>query len=518
MATTGVFTLITNTGIQDKMIMQTDQLHNYLQHLSRNKLSELRQYYPGLTDQEISQKDKSWMPSIELIEKSHILFVSNTFKPYVSIAKEYSKTISYGGIPNLGQSFSMRLPIVGDFICDGVIHLRLTGLEALNVNDRVKYVDYLGHRILKNTVFKSQNMEIDSYGPDEYNAHYQHFIKIDRREAYLRSIGQELPIQCYLTHNVDLDNHKELKHILDGPQTYKSKHGDIDIWMPLLFWFTDPKQSLPNFILPSMQSEIEFTLASETDILAIAGIGQVAGAYIVPKISKCDMYMNHLYILPEVLKLYHSRFSLQLIRVHRRHNVTLTVPRGDVLLHNLKWPVEMMNIGFRPKVNLLYPNRWHKYTHIDRKIIQFLVAVSDDDLLTNNPIAQSSGAEYFKEYHVVSSVGLRSMDIEIFPSLPPDFYNNYVPYTYAGQKMTSPALGWLMFNFNLTPGEFQPSGYLNTSQKRELYLNYVSDNTLVNNVITPIIRVDNPVDLIVLATCLNFILYEGGSMMLKFST
>ena len=76
-------------------------------------------------------------------------------------------------------------------------------------------------------------------------------------------------------------------------------------------------------------------------------------------------------------------------------------------------------------------------------------------------------------------------------------------------------LGWYMMNFNFMPGQYQPSGHLNVSRARELDLVYTSAlNSSYQNIISP----TNPVDLIVLADCINFILYKNKAMTLRFST
>ena len=121
----GVFTLITNNGIQDKLIMATDKLMDHITHISKARLANLRLKYPNLKDNDIVKKDYDWMPTLPSIEKSHIVFVNSTFKPYVSIAHEYSKTLPRGGRAILGQSFNFTMPVYGEFINDAVVHIRL---------------------------------------------------------------------------------------------------------------------------------------------------------------------------------------------------------------------------------------------------------------------------------------------------------------------------------------------------------------------------------------------------------
>ena len=67
-------------------------------------------------------------------------------------------------------------------------------------------------------------------------------------------------------------------------------------------------------------------------------------------------------------------------------------------------------------------------------------------------------------------------------------------------------MGWFMIPFNTLTGEYQPSGHLNVSKTRELYVKYIGDY----------ISASNPTDFIALADCINFLVIKDGSAVLKF--
>ncbi len=509
MSTGGVFTLITNTGVQDKLIMQTELLNKSLSNLKKDMMEKYKLCGGNATQHEFLSSI-SWMPSIQSIEKTHIVFVSNTFKPYVSMAKQYSRTEVYGGAPKLGNIFSFRFPQVGDFVNDAVVYVKMSGLRAQSSQDKVRYIDFLAHRMMKNVAFKVQNNEIDSYTADNYNANYQHRIMVDKRESYLRCIGQETPNAGFLTSDPSTDEVRHYRAFGDGAQTYKNEQPEIEMWIPLLFWFKDIKQSLPNFILPRDQTTIEITLESEDKLISI-GNGGGSGNYSVPVITECALYANHIFVLPAMLAVYIGKYSMQLIRVHKTHAATLTKAEGEVKLDKLKFAIECLYVGFRPKVNLLNSQTWYRNTHITQ--VNMPIAI-----VTAGNVVKQNVATYYNEKQVLASVGLQAYGIDIFPMMPPSFFNNYIPFRYGDHTITSPSLGWLMFNFNFNPGEFQPSGYFNSTLSREFYLKYLSANTVVSGTAVPIIRSDNPVDLIVLADAINFIMYENNTMRLKYTT
>jgi hypothetical protein len=508
MSVGGVFQLISNNGIQDRLIMATDQLMENVRDISRKKIDQLRIMNPDKSDQEISAMDEAWMPTLRAIEKTHIMFVNNSFKPFVAMAHEYSRTPPRQGKAVLGGTFSFTLPIIGEFVNDMVMYVKLTGLSSVSALDKVRYVEFLGHRLTKQVKFKVQNHVLDSYTTDDQNAYYQYKVPLHKETGYLRNIGQEVPKTGYLTADPTVDEVRSYRQYGDGPQTFKQTQLDVEMWIPILFWFKDIQNSLPNFLLPMNQTDVEVTFEAENNLVAFANYGG-GGNYNVPIVDTCYLYINHIFLLPEINRIFITRFGFQLIRVHLQHVQEVNTSEGSVHLHQLKWPIESLYVAFRPKANLASSGKWHRSAHIvDQQVREVVV--------TGVAVIQINNAVYYDEQHVVQSLGLRAHDVTIYPNLRPEFYNNYLPSQYGEHIKTPRDLGWYMFNFAHTPGEQQPSGHFNSSTARELYLDYVSAIDSVLN--QPIIRDTNPCDLIVIADCLNFLLIHKNQAVLKFST
>jgi hypothetical protein len=511
MSVGGVFTIINNKGIQDKLIMATDHLMERIQKISEKRLTVLRNKYPGISDVEIMKKDLDWMPSISQIDKKHTVFVHATYKPFVAIAHEYSKTMPRGGEAVLGQSFNFTMPVYGEFVNDAVLYIKLDGFKAKSSLDKVRYIEMLGHRICKNIKFKLNQLELDSYTSDRYSIYWQYKLPQHKESGYLRNIGQEIPKEGFLTADPTVDEIREYRYFGDGPQTFKTIQPALELWIPLLFWFKDIQTALPNFLFPYGQTDIEIELEKEEQLVAYANYSGSTGViYNPPVVKECSLYMNHLFILPQVALIFRSRFSFQLVRVTRTHKVfNLSKSEDAVLLQQLKWPIESMFVAFRPAANLPYSQRWHRNTIITQKTVKEAVVTGVATVSINNAV-------YFDEQHVISKLGLKVNDVTIYPDLPPTFYNNYLPMRYGHQLKTPKNLGWYMINFNLNPGEYQPSGHFNSSQGREMYLHYTS--AIDTNTNQTHIRPDNVIDLIVVADCINFLLCSNKSAVLRFST
>lgn len=508
----GVFQLITNDGIQDKLIMATDKLRERIKEIGCKKLKELRQLYPGKTDQQLLQMDTGWMPSLTAIEKTHIVFINSSFKPFVAMAFEYSKTMPTGGsAPKLGNLMSFTLPVYGEFVNDAVVYVKLDNFQAVLPADKVRYVEMIGHRIFKKTSFKLAQCELDSYTPEKYNIHWQYKVPVGKEDGWLRNIGQEVPKQGFLTADPTNDEVREYRWFGDGPQTFRSVQPALELWIPLLFWFKDIQTALPNFLFPQGQTNIDIDLESEANLVAYANYSNTQNAvYTPPTIVDCALYVNHIFLLPELHKIFVAKFGFQLIRVTKAVNeIPLQTSSGGVLLQAIKWPVESLFIAFRPVANYSNSQRWHRNTIITQKSVKEAVVTGVATIQVNNAL-------YYEETPVVSSLELRAHDIVIHPKLPPAFYNSYIPTRFGANIKTPRDLGWYLMNFNANPGDYQPSGHFNISRERELNLYY--ESAIDPNTYQPYIRIDNPIKLIVVAECLNFLLVQNNSAILRFAT
>lgn len=583
----GVFKLITSSGPQDKIIYAQEFLKERI-------LRNIKEKNPKITTNDLLtlpndgylNVDGSVLPSLNEIERSHNTFINNTYKPCVPIASEYIK-VSHNA-PKFGDTLEYMLPQVGQFINDTVVHVRIKGLSAKNPKDRVRYVAMLGHKLFQNVQFTVNSTNIiDEYTSDDYNSYYQFEVPDSKKTGWLRNIGQEIPNLGYITSDPSYDMHREYRWIGDGNQTLKYKHDTIDLFIPLLFWFREVKNSLPSCIIPWGQTQIKVKLAEINEIVGFADYGG-GGAYNDPKIEFCDLYINNLFTLPEIFNIFSKKFLFTIIRVHRHHKEPLKVNSGNqqkILLNNLKWPTESLYFSFKPRANLALTQYWYKNCKLVEKSFKVPVVAKDESLTTTGNIISASigkailpGAlsavdgfynnydfiitggsgynsdditknryiittyngtskeitidswsgvipnssttfelftpqlainlvSYYKELPVVDNISLESSGIEIFKFNSEMFFNSYLSSKY--KNMNTPEDRGLYFlNFNTHPLISQPSGSLNVSINRELYLNFTSNE----------ISKDYPVDLIVLARAINFLLVDAGSLTLKFST
>lgn len=367
--------------------------------------------------------------------------------------------------------------------------------------------------------------------------------------------------------------------VLDGAQTPKVATTAQDFWVPLWFYCCqDPRVAIPSVSIPYGQRFITLDLAPKTDLVteepnlyvrvmrdtgyaAATGSGTAAlgapaevtnrvstyvrwnrfGTVADITVNKLELYINNIYLLPEVHDIYIKKIGFTLVRVYRRQKQTVNKASSDeLLLSNIKYAVEYLFIGIRPTWNVNSNNRrrdveWHRFTKFmelehDRFDYAELskgifathaVTSATGGNLTSAPVAGDAlpGAvsimgQVYKDKH---SVPVRTIDtlqvqahgIDLYGAWDWQLYNAYLPFTFGGQNIRTPSdPGALMVNFALFPRTYQPSGHLNVSRARELYAKWT----------TSYLNSSKTGDFVAVAVAINFLLISDGSAVLRYST
>jgi hypothetical protein len=241
------------------------------------------------------------------------------------------------------------------------------------------------------------------------------------------------------------------------------------------------------------------------------------------------LYINNIFVTPEIHDIYIKRIAFSLIRVYREQMISLTANQGEQLMSQLKWPVEYMFVGMVPKWNTqaittggggVYSggnvNQWRDWHRLTKTVD----AYADKQVYSETPagaaiadlgslVGQTMPDHYYLPVPTVDSMALTAHGITVIDWFSDKFYNQYIPYHYGGSAITTPEdPGALFINFALYPRSYQPSGHLNISRARETYIKYNSSYISSNT----------PAILYVVAICINFLIITDGSAMLRYST
>jgi hypothetical protein len=519
MSTGGVFILVSNDGRMDQMLIGNETLRDNIATVKARRAAA-------------GEADTN--PSLADLERSHVLFVNAHFKPYVAISLQYFK-VSANNV-TLGSEVQISIPQYGDFFADMVVNVVIAAPStshgstpaAVTDSDKVLYrhCDYPGERLFEETRFEVNSNLLDAYDNTSYVLHRQFCVPADKRAAWDACMGQDngSMAQCAVpdtTISTTPVVRNTRTQVYDGYQTYKQSHDDLNLWIPLLFWFnTDARLAFPSVAVPYGQRFATFRLTQASNIYR-AIINPAASTAIVsptlstPQISTFDLYINNLFLLPEVHEIFIDRVAFTLVRVHRRQTQNLNKSSDRIHLVQLKWPVEDIKFGFQLVANTTAPA-----TNSTRESQASVVAPNMEDwhrfgAVTNSTLAAASVTGATTKLNVkyeaghITKLRLQAHGVDLFGEFPAEFFNRYLPYQYGGARVVAPTdPGLYFYTFALHPHTYQPSGHFNCSRARELYLEYTSSA----------ITSSAAANFVVQATALNFLLISEGSASLRYST
>lgn len=346
MSSGGIFTLISNDGKQDSILMATTLLQQRLAEITAERKAANRvDPTPTLLD----------------IERTHVLFMNAHFKPFAAIGFEYNKVTVAS--PTLGAELIFSIPQFGDFFCDMALNVRFNQLtyspgNAAPNQDVFRYCDYPGERLLQRCKFEVNGNPLDEYTTEAYQYFRQTKVQPNKLEGYNRLVGQESPHEAHLEQRgLVQPSSRVALSVYDGYQTPRGTHPALDVMVPLLFWFNmDCRLAIPSVAIPYGQRFIKITLANSTDLVELVAPpgadNSDAGVLGNLTIAECTLYINNIFVNPEVHDIFIRRIGFTLIRVHKFHVQRLSNSTEDVLLQQLKWPIEYMTVGFRMLENI----------------------------------------------------------------------------------------------------------------------------------------------------------------------
>lgn len=380
MATGGIFQIIANDGRQDRLLMATDLLRSRLESVSQQRMAN------GLPDA---------TPTLLDIETTHILFMNAHFKPFAAIGFEYNKTTPQSGSSTLGSEITFSIPQFGDLFHDMVLYVKLkqpvltlTAPDASN-QPLMRWCPYPGERILEQVEFEVNGNPLDKYFDYSVNFHREIAIQPNKMLGWDRCMGQEEEEFGFFDQPTWVDNNVMPANVstrmsvqtFSGDQT-PSGQKDVSVYkellIPLMFWCNkDVRLSVPSVAIPYGQRFIKFRLASGEKLVDMVprGTGGWSDATIGGTLNydnmlrSIELYINNIFVNPEIHNIFIKRIGFTLIRVHKVQTFNTTNSTDEVLLQQLKWPIEHLLIGMRPKVYNSTDNttrrqnfdKWHRF-------------------------------------------------------------------------------------------------------------------------------------------------------------
>ncbi len=503
MSTGGSYLLLSNSVDQDNILTAGNILKYRLDQIHKKNLALIEEYKKGGND--ISKLNIMKHASYGQMLKSHVFPVISSYKPFVTMGNEYNIIRTPEGVLEWGSQWKFKFRNHGEFISDTVLEIKVSSARTADFRDKFKYCEFPGHRMMKRVYFRMNNALIDQYDSETYNEHYAFRLPHHKREAWKRCMGQETDKRAYIVREPGVDEVRQMTWITNGLQTEKRTHDEFTMWIPLMFWFQDPKQAIPIVAMPDGTCEVTIELAPLVDMIATTdyGGGGAMDTQRSPKILTAAMHVNHIYVSEDIHDLLRERYHFMLMRVHQTQYKDLDVSQGQInQLSELRYPIESISFGAVPLSNLSVVDLWHRKMNLTQ-------ATYTVPVIIQNPVANtlsSNVAIYHDEQQMFDTITIKVQGIELFVGERFDFFSNYMPTKQNDSISTPEDRGWGMITFNTDARAYQPTGYLNLATSRELVFQYTS------SVITPA----NPSRFVCIAQAINFLIIENNSVRLKF--
>ncbi len=510
-STGGVFSLVLRDQRFDSFLDASDYLR---QRLDAIRLRRKREGHPNV------------QPTFIDIERTHVLYIHAAYRPYVATAAEYTKVQPSGDctgfITDSGGTCDFTFPIYGHFTSDMAVHVRFAPVGSLTATAPTAQTPYYrycalpGVRLFDLTEFKSDSVLVDDYTPEDVILSSDFFVTSDARPGWERCNGQQaLQEADYLANGFT-----GCLIFRDGPQTPKLYQPAFDMFVPIQFGFCrDASAALLNDLIPNTQRTITIHLGRLSNIVEALIPDPQNVHHLMPtplnftKLKfEINLYVNNLYVNPEIHDVFASRVGFSLIRVHRRQRNQLQSAKGSFLMDQLKFPAEYFMLGFRLRSLATDFDRWYLMgappvrTDANKLVAPAMIWNSQLNMcqLVCREATEVSGLA-----SLVQDLGVTAHGITLYPELPSVFYSSYLPIRYSlNSLVVSPAdPGAFLVNFCLYPGKFNPSGYYNLSAGRELYVNFQLADDVGPGV----------VEMITSMAAVNFLIRRGDACSLRFS-
>jgi hypothetical protein len=443
------------------------------------------------------------------------------------------------------------------------------GPAAVSYTNLVRYCEFPGNRLFSLVKFDVNGNPLDEYNSEVAAMIEKFYVTPAKRVGYNRLVGQENPIyghsgpKASTISDADTSSSpttfsalvaatngtaRQQLSYLNGPQTPKSTQPALEIWNKLRFWFNeDARLSIPSVSIPFGQRFITIDLAAQASMAFefpnlyvktindtnAGGIRTISYAPYCPAndgvfplggtstitVSTLELYVNNIFVNPEIHDIFIKRIGFSLIRVYRTHTQRVNQEGTDEkLMSQLKWPVEYIMTGLRPAWNVksTNPNQWRDWHRMHKTVDatsdkRTISEVSSGLLAVTSTFSTGDVVHdnFAYEFATADTITVTAHGISIFDNFSSTFFNSYMPLHYGGNALVTPNdIGALFINFCLFPRGYQPSGHLNISRAREFYIKWTS--TYVGS--------NTPADLIAVAIALNFLLITDGSAVLRYST
>tara|TARA_Y100000389_G_scaffold205087_1_gene262935 strand:+ start:486 stop:2108 length:1623 start_codon:yes stop_codon:yes gene_type:complete len=350
--------------------------------------------------------------TIDDLLSTHNLFLSSSFKPFISTSSVYLKSI----LPhiNLGSYMTIDLDQVfkGDFIHDMYLDVVFNPIGDPNNTEqdalKYRYTPYPGIRLIKKLELWLNGRKVDSYNQEDMLFYMNNELETEKKEAFKKCVGHSGYNQSYYYSN-DRE-HEEVRHVIDGYQTFKNYHEKLHMTIPLLFWFNKyleksyPVLKQDTVAISNSRNHIKIWFSPLDDIIQTGYYDNDSGivdettdktpyfnthtlSHAMNNLNATkptydmSMFVNNIYVNDEVRNFYIKNVDMYMVSTHQSFNLNIH-KLDEIKIKDLEDMTPYLYFAFRTEENEKSFHNWYKFTRGQRK--WFPIPVYNGHTITQN--------------------------------------------------------------------------------------------------------------------------------------
>jgi hypothetical protein len=252
----------------------------------------------------------------------------------------------------------------------------------------MRWCSYPGERLFDQVKFEVNGNVLDDYYSHEVNFYREFHIPPNKLVGWKRLVGQEENEEGYVDQPSWLNNGVSRSDVVarqcvsfrSGLQTPTGqKSGQVQLLIPLLFWFNqDVRLAIPSVAIPQGSRYIRLKLTDSGNMAGVVPRG--TGTWSVPNgslsftnvIQSLQLYVNNIFVNPEIHNIFIKRVGFSLIRVRRRQTFTTSNANYELQCQQLKWPIEYICAAMKMSdyssttaaLQAEHLDKWHAFNQV----------------------------------------------------------------------------------------------------------------------------------------------------------
>lgn len=448
--------------------------------------------------------------TIDDLLSTHNLFLSSSFKPFISTSSVYLKSI----LPhiNLGSYMTIDLDQVfkGDFIHDMYLDVVFNPIGDPNNTEqdalKYRYTPYPGIRLIQKLELWLNGRKVDSYNQEDMLFYMNNELETEKREAFKKCVGHSGYNQSYYYSN-DRE-HEEVRHVIDGYQTFKNYHEKLHMTIPLLFWFNKyleksyPVLKQDTVAISNSRNHIKIWFSPLDDIIQTGYYDNDSGivdettdktpyfnthtlSHAMNNLNATkptydmSMFVNNIYVNDEVRNFYIKNVDMYMVSTHQSFNLNIH-KLDEIKIKDLADMTPYLYFAFRTEENEKSFHNWYKFTRGQRKWYPIPIyegqTVIQNNVPTNVFILALKRSYYDIEHPIINEFTLNFDTLPFIVHKNPSDYIKYMAqqkddnYHYSYDNN-----GIYLLQFCRKFTDAEATGHINFSRIQEIILKYTVD-------------------------------------------